>query len=57
MDASKTLKEYKKFLEGNRKELYSSSISASDIKPDDEWMQEDEWDKIYHKDVKKNGKI
>ena len=57
MDASKTLKEYKKFLEGNRKELYSSSISASEIKPDDEWMQEDEWDKIYQKDVKKNGKI
>lgn len=57
MDASKTLKEYKKFLEENRKKLYSSSIPASEIKPDDEWMQEDVWDKIYQKDVKKNGKI
>lgn len=23
------------------------TINASDIKPDDEWMQEAEWDEIY----------
>ena len=25
-------------------------IKASDIKPDDEWMQENEWDEIYEKE-------
>lgn len=26
------------------------TINASDIQPDDEWMQENEWDEIYAKD-------
>lgn len=25
-------------------------INASDIQPDDEWMQENEWDEIYAKE-------
>lgn len=25
-------------------------INASDIQPDDEWMQENEWDEIYEKE-------
>lgn len=28
-------------------------INASDIKPDDEWMQEDAWDEIYEKEERK----
>ena len=57
MDSTKILKEFKKFIEKNRKELYSKSISASSITEDDEWMQEDNWDKIYKKDIQKNAKI
>jgi hypothetical protein len=57
MDAAKTLKDFKKFLKNNQEKLYRSSIPASEIKPDDEWMQEDVWDKIYQKEVQKNAKI
>lgn len=27
-------------------------IKAEDIKPDDEWMEENEWDEIYEKEMK-----
>lgn len=36
-----------------REETYGKPlkwIKASDIQPDDEWMQEDVWDEIYAKD-------
>lgn len=36
-----------------REETYGKPlkwINASDIKPDDEWMQEDVWDEIYEKE-------
>lgn len=36
-----------------REETYGKPlkwIKASDIKPDDEWMQENEWDEIYAKE-------
>lgn len=29
------------------------TINASDIQPDDEWMQENEWDAIYAKEMTK----
>lgn len=32
-------------------------IKASDIKPDDEWMQEDVWDDIYKKTVTALGTV
>ena len=41
---------YDEALAKKEKESYGKPIrwiKASDIKPDDEWMQENEWDEIY----------
>lgn len=43
----KSVEDFKEFLEANHDLLYSNMGKAEDIKEDDEWMQEDEWDEIY----------
>lgn len=53
----KSVQDFKEFIEKNRDLLYSNAIKADDITEDDEWMQEDEWDEIYKKELINNGKI
>lgn len=36
--------------DGEKESDRMENIKASDIQPDDEWMQENEWDEIYAKD-------
>ena len=47
MNAIKSVQDFKEFLETNHDLLYSNAVKADDITEDDEWMQGDEWDKIY----------
>ena len=37
-------------------EQHPNIINASDIKQDDEWMQENEWDEIYKKETHENAR-
>lgn len=37
--------------DGEKESDRMENIKASDIKPDDEWMQENEWDEIYAKEM------
>ncbi len=57
MNVIKSVQDFKEFLKKNHDLLYLNAAKADDITEDDEWMQEDEWDKIYQKEVIGDGKI
>lgn len=57
MEAIKDRSDFKRFMELNREKLYAKAIKSSDIKIDDEWMQEDQWEEIYKQEEASNGKL
>lgn len=57
MNTIKSVQDFKDFLKKNHDLFYLNAVKADDITEDDEWMQEDEWDKIYQKDIMVNEKI
>lgn len=57
MEAVKSINDFKRFLEMNREKILANAENADDISPDDEWMQEDQWDEIYKHGEKQDGKI
>ena len=52
-----TIKDFKRFLSNNREKLLDISVDIKDLPPDDDWIQEDEWNEIYKQEVLKNGKV
>ena len=57
MDKAETIKDFKHFLSNNREKLLDISVDIKDLPPDDDWIQEDEWNEIYKQEVLKNGKV
>ena len=57
MDKIKTVEDFKKFLNNNRDKLLDLAVNIKDLPPDDEWIQDDEWDKGYKNEVITNGKV
>ena len=57
MDKIKTVEDFKKFLNNNRDKLLDLAVNIKDLRPDDEWIQDDEWDKVYKNEVITNGKV
>ncbi|MCI5603401.1 MAG: hypothetical protein SOV90_04190 [Lachnospiraceae bacterium] len=57
MDKKEAIKEFKEFLNANRENLLKYAVDIKDLPEDDEWIQDDEWDKIYEQEVIKNGKV
>ncbi len=55
MDKTETIKDFKRFLNSNREKLRDITVAIKDLPPDDDWIQEDEWDEIYKQEVLKNG--
>ncbi|WP_196808701.1 hypothetical protein [Butyrivibrio sp. AC2005] len=53
----KSVEDYKKFLEENRELLHKNAVRIEDLPPDDDWVLDDEWDKIYEQEVLKRGKV
>lgn len=43
--------DFKKYIEDNRNELYKNTVRIEEIPPDDDWLQENEWDEIYRREV------
>lgn len=33
------------------------AVSVEELSPDDDWVKDDIWDKIYEQEVEKNGKV
>ena len=46
MELTKSINDFKQFLEINREKMFSNAERAEDISVNDELMQEDEWDDI-----------
>jgi len=57
MDKIKTVEDFKKFLNNNRDKLLDLAVNIKDLPPEGEWIQDDEWDKVYKNEVITNGKI
>lgn len=57
MEAIRSIDDFRKFMNINRDRIRSNAQSADDISLDDEWMQEDEWDEIYKREVANSGKV
>ena len=57
MDKKEAIKEFKEFLNANRENLLKYAVDIKDLPEDDEWLQDDEWDKIYEQEVIKNERI
>lgn len=53
----KSVEDYKKFLEENRELLHKNAVRIEDLPPDDDWVLDDGWDKIYEQEVLKRGKV
>ncbi len=53
----KSIEDYKKFLEENRELLHKNAVRIEDLPPDDDWVLDDEWDKIYEQEALKRGKV
>ena len=57
MDKKEAIKEFKEFLNANRENLLKYAVDIKDLPEDGEWLQDDEWDKIYEQEVIKNERI
>ena len=47
MEKVETIQDFKRFLSANRDKLLEHSVRAEELPPEDEWIQDDEWDMIY----------
>ena len=52
-----TVQDFKRFLNNNRDKLLERTIRVEELPPEDEWIQDDEWDEIYKQEEIRNGKI
>ena len=57
MEKIETVQDFKRFLNNNRDKLLERTIRVEELPPEDEWIQDDEWDEIYKQEEIRNGKI
>ncbi len=57
MKKIETVQDFKQFLNQNRDKLLEHVVKIEELPPDDEWVQDDEWDEIYRQEMVKNGKV
>ena len=57
MKEIETIQDFKQFLNTNRDKLRAHAIKVEELPPEDEWIQEDEWDEIYKREVVQHGKV
>lgn len=57
MEKIETVEDFKRFLNDNRDKLLERTVRIEELPPEDEWIQDDEWDEIYKQEEIHNGKI
>jgi hypothetical protein len=57
MEKIETVQDFKRFLNDNRDKLLERTVRIEELPPEDEWIQDDEWDEIYKQEEIHNGKI
>lgn len=44
----KRKKDFKKFISDNKTKIYANAPKVNSISSDDEWVNETEWDELFH---------
>ena len=57
MEKIETVQDFKRFLNNNRDKLLERTVRVEELPPEDEWIQDDEWDETYKQEELRNGKI
>lgn len=57
IERTELIKDFKKFLDVNRDELFQRAVNIEELPDDDDWIQDKEWDEVYKQEVESNGKI
>ena len=57
MKKIKNTEDFKKFLRDYESEIMKKTVRLQDLVEDDEWVKENEWEKLYNQTVKKHGEI
>lgn len=57
MEKIETVQDFKRFLNDNHDKLLERTVRIEELPPEDEWIQDDEWDEIYKQEEIHNGKI
>lgn len=57
MEKIETVQDFKRFLNDNRDKLLERTVRIEELPPEDEWIEDDEWDEIYKQEEIHNGKI
>ena len=50
MNKIETIQDFTQFLNCNRKELLECTVRIEDLPVDNEWSQEDDWEKVYQQE-------
>lgn len=46
----RSVQDYKDFLKDNRELLHKNAVRIEDLSPDDDWILDEEWDRIYEQE-------
>lgn len=57
MGKIETVQDFKNFLKDHKDKLLEKTVKIENLPPDDEWMNDSTWDKVYAKGAAQNGKI
>lgn len=57
MSKIESVQDFREFLKENRDKLLEKAVKIENLLPDDEWLNDSSWDKVYAKGVAQNGKI
>ena len=52
MEKIETIDDFRQFVEKNRDLIREKSVEVCDLPEDDDWINDDEWDVIYEREVK-----
>ncbi|WP_155840166.1 hypothetical protein [Butyrivibrio sp. MC2021] len=53
----RSVEDYKEFLKENRELLHKNAVRIKDLSPDDDWILDEEWDRIYEQEFFKHMKV
>ena len=51
MSEIRFVQDYKDFLKDNRELLHKNAVRIEDLSPDDDWILDEEWDRIYEQEL------
>ena len=46
----RSVQDYKDFLKDNRELQHKNAVRIEDLSPDDDWILDEEWDRIYEQE-------